>query len=299
MNETGTPTRHLSLFTIGGEDNGRVLTSAGGEFDTVSYSRFKYGDTHVANRYGHLLAGTILGCETFESAKLDPEHVVLTASAYKSLPTAAQAVVDSSVRTLHGYGYPIIGDGRIYRSKLTEGDYGAMSAEDRTYWMSRNGLWADEAKFSGADVIVIDDIRISGAHEASIINLFQTIDVRSVTLVHVLKLNAELAARDPTIEDRMNHAFIKDLSDLGRLISDHPSWAPNARAVKFILSHPAPDALQLLMRLPATLVERIHEGIMADGYDTMPSYREVAESIEQFVEDRRKATFPILPPAAA
>jgi hypothetical protein len=277
--------RNVSLFTIVGEEDGKILTTGGGEFDVQTYSRFKYSDRDAAGRYGQMLTGTILGCDAFRAAQHHPDRVIVTASAYKQLPTAAQAVADSAIEALHGFGYPVR-PGRIHRDTLTEGDYGNMSADERTYWMSRNGLWVDEAEFEGREVIVIDDVSISGAHGRSIVKMFESIDIASLTLVHVLKLHPELAARDPKIEDRMNHAVIKNLWDLRQLIRDCSGFTPNARTVKFILSQPPPQIATFMDSLPHALVSMIYEGVQADGYDRMRSYHEAADCIASHVTRR-------------
>ncbi len=287
-----TQVRHASLFTIVGEEDGQIFTSAGGRFDTDTYSRFKYGDMEAADRYGQLLAGTILGCEAFETARHAPDEVVITASAYKSLPTAAQAVASSLIKTLNSYGYPV-GGGRIHRDTLTEGDYGNMSSDERAYWMSCNGLWINEKEFIARDVIVIDDVSISGAHANSIIAMFATVDIRSLTLVHVLKLDPELAARDPKIEDRMNHTVIKNLRDLGNLIRGRDDYRPNARTVKFVLSQPVPEIENFLSSLGTDVVDQICAGIEADEYDRMRSYMDAAKRVRQFALNRKVLSLPL------
>ena len=276
--------RSVSLFTITGEEQGKILTENGGLFDTVTYSRFKYGDQSAAMSYGKMLAGAILECESFQSAKSKPQDVVITASAYKSLPTAAQAVANATVDALDEVGFAV-SCGRIHRDVLTEGDYGSMSADERAYWMSSNGLWVENSEFVARDVVVIDDVNISGAHARSVVSLFETINIRSLTLVHVLKLSPELAERDPKIEDRMNHSLIKNLHDLELLIRDSVGYAPNARTVKFVLSQP-PDAIEaFLRRLPFSVLAKIHAGVQADEYDRMRSYEKSAMLIEVIYQE--------------
>lgn len=270
--------RYASLFTIVGEVDGRIITSDGERFDTTTYSRFKYGDELAAASYGRLLAGTILGCEMFQMSQQARDDVVITASAYKSLPTAAQAVASAATSTLHSYGYPVR-SGRIHRDKLTEGDYSAMTTDERAYWMSCNGLWVEEAEFSGKHVIVVDDVSISGAHGKSIVEMFKTIDIKSLTLVHVLQLDPELAARDPKIEDRMNHTVIKSVLDLRSLIAQCPDYTPNARTVKFVLSLSVPELDWFLQSLPDEHIRSLHLGVQADEYDRMSSYIDAARRI--------------------
>jgi hypothetical protein len=211
----------------------------------------------------------------------------VTASAYKSLPTAAQAVASAAVEQLDALGHPVL-SGRIHRDKLTEGDYGAMSTDERAYWMSCNGLWVDPAQFEGNHVIVVDDVSISGAHGRSIVEMFETIDIQSLTLVHVLKLDPGLAARDPKIEDRMNHKVIKTVWDLWCLIAQSPVYTPNARTVKFVLSQSADDLDWFLRSLPDEHIRLLHLGVQADEYDRMQSYMGAARRIEDEYRSRSR-----------
>lgn len=279
-------TRYASLFTIVGEnEDGGVITSDGSSFDTTAYSRFKYGDMAAAAMYGQQLAQAILACVASQSGSCDLSNVVITASAYKSLPTAAQAVADAAIATLRANGYPVR-TGRIHRNILTEGDYGTMTTDERAYWMSCNGLWVEAVEFKGLNVVVVDDISISGAHGRSIVQMFETIDIASLTLVHVLKLDPELAARDPKIEDRMNHSVIKTLQDLRQLIASTPDYAPNARTVKFVLSQPIQELQRFLDSLPDPLVRLLDESVQADEYDRMRSYVTAAKLIAIAAQER-------------
>lgn len=270
--------RYASLFTIVGEVDGQIITSNGEKFDATTYSRFKYGDIPAAASYGELLAGTIRNCEAFQASQLIPEDVVITASAYKSLPTAAQAVASAATSTLRSYGYPVR-SGRIHRDKLTEGDYGAMTTDERAYWMSCNGLWVEATEFNGKHVIVVDDVSISGAHGKSIVEMFETVDIKSLTLVHVLQLDPALAAQDPKIEDRMNHTVIKNVRDLRNLIARSQDYTPNARTVKFVLSLSHSDLEWFLQSLPDEHIRLLHFGVQADEYDRMKSYIDAARRI--------------------
>lgn len=272
--------RHTSLFTIQEEVDGRILTDCGEEFDTTIYSRFKYGDQSAAVYYGELLAETIRACPAFKAALRKRQRVVVTASAYKQLPTAAQSVATVAIDRLRESGFPIE-SGRIHRDNLTEGDYGAMSADERAYWMSCNGLWVDEVSFENRHVIVVDDVSITGSHGRSIVQMFESIDLLSVTLVHVLDLDPALAAHDPKIEDRMNHRVIKSVSDLLLLIKSSDAYVPNARTVKFVLSQPIDQVEWLLSRLSLEHLRLLHEGVQADEYDRMQSYQATASCIER------------------
>jgi len=277
-------TTSISLHEVVGENDAGIITLDGAPFGTADYSRFKYGDVSVAKRYGAQLAESLV--RHFGSID-DDGQLVISASAYKSLPTAAQAVADATADALARSGLDVQ-RGRVYRETLTEGDYGDMSLEERQHWMNKNGLWVKDADFVGRHVVIVDDVRISGSHERSITAMFDKIPHRSLALVHVLKLNPELALADPRIEHRMNHHAVRTLDDLLTLTKLETGHHLNARFVKFVLSQPASDVRRFARRLSPELLDALHEGAISDGYPSMLTYADGFQAVDQEYQRRHR-----------
>lgn len=243
----------------------------GSPFNVVKYSRFKYGDTNVAAAYGLEMSTRLKAC-VLDAAERRREPVVITASAYKMLPTAARSLVQVIHDRLHADGYKI-DSGRIHRLNLTNGDYAAMSTEERESAMRQNGIHIDEELFLGRHVIVVDDIKITGAHERSIREMFTGRAILSLTHIYVVQMDPRLVAEDPTAEDTLNRAWVNGLDQLSELIRANPSeYLFNARTVKLILSSEPAELCNFLDTLTTEHIQKLYEGATGDGYQLMAPY---------------------------
>lgn len=264
--------QRVALHTVVAEIDDRIITRTGHVLNTTAYSKFKYGDREQAGLYADELTEVILESDLAQLYR-GTQPLVVSASAYKRLCTAAQSVADGVLLRLKWAGYDAAA-GRIKRARLTEGDYGTMSAQERAFWMANNGLSLDKELFYGRHVIIVDDVRITGSHEHAIAKLFETLPIASLTSAYVIEIDPDLAARDTKIEDRMNHACIKTLHDLYLLMWEQDQYAMNARTVKFVLSRPQ-DMLKLFLeKLTGEELRALHVGMMDDGYYAMTAYAE-------------------------
>jgi hypothetical protein len=249
--------------------DGVFVYDDGTPFNAVKYSRFKYGDTSVAEAYGWELATEL------ERRLLIPFHAertVITSSAYKLVATAARSVAQVMHDQLHARGYKVDA-GRIHRANLTSGDYATMPAATRELVMRENGIYIDYDLFVRRHVVVVDDIRITGAHEASICEMFRDVPILSLTHVYVVQMDPNVAA-DPKVEDRLNRSWVEGLDQLTELIVDNPAYVFNARTVKMILGAPRSDLLTFLQRLTNDQLEQLYRGVVGDGYHTMSNYKD-------------------------
>lgn|GEM_PF-1006815 len=276
----------LSLYKIIDEVDGNVITANGSRLDTYSYSLFKYGHHETASRYADQLVKLLLASPVASYFE-DDQPVIVSSSAYKRLHTAAASLADSIAAKLRGQGHAAQ-NGRIHRSKLTEGDYSTMSEQQRHYWMANNGLSVDTAVFHGRHVIIVDDIRITGSHEQSVWNLFADMPIKSLTNLYVVELDPAVAKRDPKIETRMNQTAVRSLSDLLSLIWEEESFNISARTIKFILGQKQDVLQKFLEKVPCAELRSIHLGLLDDGYYAMEVYIAGSRLVLQEVGKRKK-----------
>ena len=277
----------LALYTIVDEIDGNVVTSTGEPFDLHAYSRFKYGCHQQAAHYGDQLTKLLVGSPVSDMYRGEQPPIIVSASAYKRLYTAAQLVANTVESRLRWASFQVQA-GRIYRAHLTEGDYGAMTHAQRQYWMTNNGLSVDPTLFVGRHVIVVDDVRITGSHERAIWRLFADLPIRSLTNLYVVELSKALVERDPCIEDRMNHAEVRTLHDLIRLMWQD-SYVPTARTVKFVLSRPYDALVAFLAKIEGGDLRALHMGVLDDGYYAMQTYHDSCMAVFSEVEERKYA----------
>ncbi len=203
------------------------------------YSKFKFGDSHIAKRYG---------IELFEYFKENylPELIssydsfLIYSSPYTHIPTSSfyltQYFFDSFRLYLSENNKSDIKIEfcKIKRCQTYTDDYGAMNAEER-YNLIKNDTYELVDVPSKTDVsIFIDDISITGTHQKVIENLLQAkaIETKSIFLYYAKLSSSEIC---PTFENILNYSFMNDFRRLLEImLSD--TYKITTRTTKYILS---------------------------------------------------------------
>lgn len=208
-------------------------------FSPRLYSRFKFGDGAAAEELGRDLA------DGFIQANLTggPIPSFIVAVSYERVPTAAFYLRRYFVRHLNRWllegGHPPCQEIQIQRRTTFYKDFGLMSAEERTKNMSNDQFYIDVGALVGKSLIILDDIRITGAHETRMAQMIEDLQIPNETFFVYL---AELRSRhiDPTIENMLNFYAVGTLGDMIAL-AQSSRFSINARFVKHILSQPGDD----------------------------------------------------------
>jgi len=203
----------LALYQLdqGGSAEGAVRGAAvPWPFDAALYSRYKYGSAAAADSLARALAQAFLD----RHGRLAHQPRLLIASSpYRRVPTAANALAVRFATVLNavraGRGVPPAPLLHIERIAASSGDYGTLPAEARTRLMAANALSFDRLRphARGAHLIVVDDVKVTGAHQRCLIRASDTLPLASRTFAHIAAFGrAGLEPPDPALEDRLNHA---------------------------------------------------------------------------------------------
>jgi hypothetical protein len=270
------PVYELALYRL--DQGGSVGGALAGPFDVALYSRYKYGSTAAAGWFARALGQAFL--DRYPRLA-DESRLFIASSPYRRVPTAANAVATGFATVLNaaraGRGLPPAPLVHIERMVASSGDYGTLSAEARIRLMADNALSFDRLRphADGAHLIVVDDVKVTGAHQRCLIRASETLPFGSRTFVHIAAFDGAGTQRlDPALEDRLNHAVISTLDDLAGLIRDADfTW--NVRVCKFLLC-PANrgDLPSFLTRMTGRFVRELRHNSLIDGYARMTDYRE-------------------------
>jgi len=214
-------------------------------------------------------------------------RVYVTCSPFRAAPTAAHAVAQYFTAALNKYlegqGLPEAKFFQIHRRCLFEGDYGKLTEKDRRSVMAEVRLTLpQDIDLHNSNLLVIDDIRITGAHEKAVLDLVMNQNPKRVCKMYVAMFEQDGAAK-ATLEARLNNALVKNLVDLDNLIKGmRTNYIPNSRVCKFLLSEQDLDALRwFLKRQSPHLIRQLYDYMQADGYAEMESYKAQLEVIKQ------------------
>jgi hypothetical protein len=245
------------------------LTSADGLpaaalVDTRGYSRFKHGDAAVARRFAMALAA-------LAAQRLPSRPVLVTTSAFAHVPPAAYSLLAPFVRQLRVLRPDLeVGTFRIRREGVSNGDYARMTVADRRGAIGAADL-TPERDLSGAFVLALDDIRVTGNHELAMDRCLVAAGVDE--MLHLYVVDAARFAGSPQIESVLNEAAIDGVDDLLDIAASRRS-VPNARLCRRVLSLKSPQLEVFVQQANPSLLEWIDVAIRKDELATVRAYTE-------------------------
>ena len=211
-------------------------------FCTEKYSRFKYGSKSIAREFGHEIGENFLASDVYQQLRQEPGFsqtpILVSSAPYKFTPTASHVLKDYFVHAFnktYALDYSkSIEEIKIYRAHSYFDEYDLMTREARTLAITEDDFYIDKQFIKGKILFLIDDIKITGAHQTRIENLLELagFDGQVVFLFYAELIGKE----DPQIEGFLNRKAIKDLKDINEIIRED-EFIFNTRVVKFILQH--------------------------------------------------------------
>jgi hypothetical protein len=287
---SGTLTREFALYPLPAP--AQYVPAAGDAcpppFSPERYSRYKYGSVTAAETFARDLAAAF--GERYPRLAQAP-RLLMTSSPYTCVPTAATTLARrmqpalNQARVRRGLSpVPLI---QVDRVGASAGDYGTLSAAARDQRMAASTLSfrrfrPDQVR--EAHLLVIDDVRVTGAHQRCLMRASEELPLLSRTFLYIASFSDPAAGDlDPTLEDALNHAAVKTLDDLAQVV-EAGDFAWNVRVCKFVLSpvnrHDLP---RFLGRMSGWFVRGLHRNSSQDGYAAMdlyaPSHTVVAEEL--------------------
>lgn len=281
----------LTLHTIKHFNGYFIDNQTGTLFDTLNYSLFKYGAGTVARQYGYALAARFIK-EFPDWIVGEDNRLYVSSSPSKIVPTAAAGIARYFTEAINRYlsskNLPLATHFKLDRYTVFEGDYGTLSTEDRQDIMSRNHFAVPSGiDLSGKNIVVIDDVRITGCHEETIINTLKQCNLRKMCSAYVATLQQGEGTKTPQLESVLNHTVIRSLEDLHHLIQLMSGlYIVNARVCKFLLSQQDLNALEsFLTQQEHRFIRLLHHYCVGDGYHEMQTYKKQFDVIKRVFDD--------------
>jgi len=205
-------------------------------FSDTEYSRFKFGDGIIAEKFGISLAEAFIKDEL--SQHYDGPQLVVISSPYSFVPTATFYLKSHFVFQINKWlaqnNYPVAQETKIHRYTSYSEDYGMLNAEERMRLIGNDTFHIDKIFIQDKLLVFIDDIKITGSHEKMITKMLADQNIKD--RYHLLYF-AELINQSihPSIENSLNYAYVKSIFDLDDILNTN-SFAINTRIVKYILN---------------------------------------------------------------
>jgi hypothetical protein len=281
------PTHEFALYSVPVTEG-----NCSPPFSAALYSRYKYGSLTATATFARALGAAF---DDRHPELVRAPRLVMTSSPYSHVPTAATALARQLRPVLNAararYGLPPVPLVHVYRLRTSAGDYGTLAAGARDQRMTANVLSFRRfslAQVRDAHLMVVDDVRVTGAHQRNLTLASDELPLAARTFLYIASF-ADPASDyfDPTQEDALNHAAIRTLDDLARIVEDD-DFACNVRVCKFVLN-PANHAElpRFLARMPDWFVRDLHRDTLRDGYARMGLYASSHAAVSAELERRR------------
>lgn len=275
--------RTIGAVTGRGRDADRVLNvlaayevaEAGSALDAVRYSRYKYGSAAAVAAFADTLAG--LAIATLPGLLHDP--VTITAPASRSVPIGADLLADGVLRAVddararRGTGPAV--RAKLHRSAVPAGDYGGLSAAERRALLAAERISGIPDLFAGRDVVIVDDLWVTGVSAEVTVGAVERYAPRSVTYLVIARVEPGYAARRPEVEAELNHAAVDSLESLG----DLGPMIVNQRVCKFVLRQEPRAVGEWLEHVPARTARQLYDAVLAEGFLAEPGFADAARVI--------------------
>lgn len=230
--------------------------------DARGYSRFKHGDAAAGRRFAVALAA-------LAAQRLDGRPVLVTTSAFAQVPPAAYSLLIPFVEHLRLLRPDLqVGVFRIRRRGISNGDYSRMTPADRRAAIGSGDL-TPERDLTGATVLALDDIRVTGNHERAMDRCLTDAGVAEVW--HLYVVDAGRFAVSPQIESVLNEAAIGGPQDLLE-ISRERRFVPNSRLCRRVLALPEDQLRHLIREAHPALLGWLRAAVRHDRLDRVPAY---------------------------
>jgi len=162
-----------------------------------------------------------------------------------------------------------------------------MGEEARRRILDNVELSVDKDRLRGAHLIIVDDIRVTGATQDKFLQLLYPVKgLRSLTVVFLCDVDQAVAKADPAIESRLNQHKVKTLDDVAAIVATGEfRW--NIRVVKFVLEQrDVKDFGAFIRGLNNGLLLALYKSVVFNDYHFERKYKRRIQIIRSAVESR-------------
>ncbi len=266
----------VAAHVLTGSSDRPVDRRTGRPFDTCTYSWMKHGELTAVDRLAAGLTERLVAeCPQVVAHPRVPVFPV----AYLAVPPGCYHLARGVLRRVderraalgHAPGRLV----KVHKDSVTHTDYAAAGDAERRAELARIGFTLT-APIADTTVVVVDDVRVTGQAEATIMAALQDAGAAELIAAYVAVCDPGLAAA-PQIEAAMNHARVTGVLDLLPAVREG-RFALTIRFLKRALADP--DLPQFLRECPPTLVRQMHDGAVDTGAAFTTAYPQGMAALE-------------------
>lgn len=295
----------ISSYQLSDWPDGQLVDQYHDAFDTKLYCQMKYGKRSATHQFARTLAQDLTeNAPHLVEDETPPEFVV----PYKAVPPACFYVSQFCLRHINGLRNEIGHEPgqilKLHKDSVTTIDYASATHQERAEELDAIEFSLRGQSVKNASLVVLDDVRITGATERRVMQPLSEQNPRHIVLGYIASLDQELAQSRPSIEAELNGQDSVSLIDILEYISND-DFDLNIRTLKFILSHHPEAELStfnqevhddmfqdehqtFFAELPTKVLEEIYHGAIDTGVDFTEKYKDGFIALVNELERRNK-----------
>lgn len=241
-------------------------------FSKDDYSKFKFGDDIIAEKFGKQLAEGYI--DNFLKNKEIINDIIVFSSPYDFIPTASYYLKHYFIYYLNLWlienNKNVVSESKIFRTTTYKEDYGALSASERLKLIENDSFYIDKEFIKNKFLIFLDDIKITGSHELMINKMIMEFKLdNNYSMIYF----SELINKDvnPNIENFLNYHYVESLEEINEIINSS-RFVFNTRVVKFILSRSSIEFNEFLSQKNVFFKNQLLSFSIGNKYHLMDVY---------------------------
>lgn len=257
------------------------------DFDASKYSLLKFGHRSSIIEFANKLFFLIL--KLHNSNAININNSIILIGPYQFIDTAASLLTKRTISLLNQYAKNTNNLMEICYSKVDRKttyftDYALMTKEDRYNLIKNDSFVVDYPAIGSKDIIIIDDIRISGTHEDIMYNIFKDGGFKN-TINFIFLAEVERNEFDPKIEHFFNSKTISHARDLIPFINNG-SLDFTTRGVKMIFSQSESEFVEFISKISIDIMEELLKLAMGNEYDKIELISNNLEILENKLNNK-------------
>lgn len=248
--------------------------------NTIDYSKLKFGDDHVAKKFGYDLA-----VKYFRHAMgtLTSKRTVVIPAPYNVVQNAASVMTKHFINKLNELlisANGVVVDTTLFHRKVTyTQDYGKLPAEQRAKFLNNDSFYPNINFIENAHLIFIDDVMITGTHEKKLIETLKEFKLtNSADFLYYCSYKGHRAE----IESELNTAFVSNIRNYLDVAND-PQHNTIVRPIKYVLSLPEQEFTYFLANARKQHLVEVVNGALAEGYFKIPAYQKNLTALQKAI----------------
>ncbi len=247
------------------------------KFIPAEYSKLKFGSNSIARKYGTELAKDVF---TKHADVLLANRLVVIPSPYNHVRNAATIMTHHFVNEINHLLVSANGShveySVIHRKVSYINDYGFLTKEKRKGLINNDSFYLNEEFYRDKLLIFVDDVRITGTHEEKLMDI---LGEKGFDNDRMFLYYADYSGDSPEIESKINFAGMNSVEDYIKL-AEEPDHNIIVRPIKYLLSLPTEDLLDVIGCIPIEKVREIYYGALGEGYYKIPNYQDNLQTIK-------------------